>query len=184
MDEDYNFQAAPAPKEEIPTGPLPPAQYQVGEDDSVSTFRKTKATVTKGSTVQSYSQGKHDDNSTTDKSKTDDGSSINTETTRASKKSKSSLNSKTIASELTSSMDTMNQNVQSMQAQFVALMTKLDVMNNRVGILEVGPRPGNPPVAPVPSVSEETNRPDGVSQKSTLPASSHPPEAKEGEHPA
>ena len=172
-DDDLNFQAIPESKpEEIPTGALSPAQYQAGEDDWISTFRKTKATVAKGSLVQSFSQAKPDDDSTTNKSRSDEGSLVDTTTTNKSKRSKSSLNSKTltIASELTSSMDTMNQNVNTMQMQFVALMERLDVMNDRVGILEVGP--------------ENPKRPDRVSEKDKLPASTHPPEAKGGEKPS
>jgi hypothetical protein len=82
-------------------------------------------------------------------------------------------------------MDTMNQNVNTMQMQFVALMEKLDGMNNRVGLLEVGSQPGTPQAAPVvPPVSENSKRPDSVSDKDRLPASTHPPEAKGGEQPA
>jgi hypothetical protein len=184
VDKDFQFAAiAETKEEEMPTGALPPSQYQAGEDDSISTFR-TKAKVVKGSTAQSFSQRSKDDDSMGKSQTTDDGSSIDTTTTKTSKRSKSSLNSKTmtIASELTSSMDTINQNVSSMQVQFIALMEKLDTMNNRVGALEVQPNPGTAPgthaAPPDTGVIKRTN---SVTEKSTLPASTHPPEAKGGE---
>ena len=91
----------------------------------------------------------------------------------------------TISSELTSSVDQMNQNVSAMQVQFIALMQKIVNMNNRVGVLEVGPQPGLaqgvPAVLPVPGLEQ----PNGsVPSKSTLPTSTHPPEAKEDEKPS
>ena len=81
-------------------------------------------------------------------------------------------------------MDQMNVNVSSMQVQFIALMEKLEVMNSRVGILEVRPSStgqGTPAVSPVVGL---TKRDDSVSEKSKLPSSTHPPEAKGGEKPA
>ena len=82
-------------------------------------------------------------------------------------------------------MDTMNQNVTMMQSQFIALMEKLDVMNNRVGVLEVRPQSGLTHGAPVVlPVDTEAKRPDSESEKDKLPASSHPPEAKGGEQKA
>lgn len=185
-DEDFNFQTIAEVKvDEVPTGALPPAQYQAGESDSISTFRKKTASVSKVTMAQSFSQQKSDEGSTTSKSKnTDDGSSIATATTATSKRSKSSINSKTmtIASELTSSLDQVNQNVNAMQVQFLALMQKIDTMSNRVGVLEVGPQAGQvqgtPVTLSVPGLAQPN---ENVPSKSTLPASSHPPEAKEDE---
>ena len=185
-DEDYNLQTTKEVQvDEVPTGALPPAQYQAGEDDSISTFRKKSASVKKVTIAQSFSQPAAEEGSTTSKSKkTDDGSSVATSSTTTSKKSKSSLNSKTmtIASELTSSMDQMNQNVSAMQVQFLALMNKIDSMNNRVGVLEVGPQPGQVQGVPAALLVPGLTPPNGsVPSKSTLPSSTHPPEAKEGE---
>jgi hypothetical protein len=181
VDKDFNFQAIAEVKvEDGPTGALPPAQYnKAGEDDSISTFRKTKASVKKVTMAQSYSQQKTDDSSTIKSKTTDDGSSIATGLTTTSKKSKTSINSKrlTITSELTSSMDQTNQNVSAMQVQFIALMQKIDIMNNRMGVLEVGPQSGQvqgiPGAVPIPGLEQPNGN---VPSKSTLPSSSHPPE--------
>jgi hypothetical protein len=188
-DDDYNFKTIVETKEdETPTGALPPAQYQAGEEDSISTFRKQKASVTKGSKTKNFSQAKQDDDSATKKStQTDDTSSIATTNTTSSKRSKSSLNSKTmtIASELTSSMDVMSQNVNAMQTQFAALMAKLDGMNDRVGALEVVPNQERTQEKTMEiSVPITHTRDDRVPEQGALPASTHPPEAKEDEKPS
>jgi hypothetical protein len=82
-------------------------------------------------------------------------------------------------------MDQMNQNVSAMQEQFLALMNKIDSMNNRVGVLEVGPQLAQAPNAPQVELVPTQVQPNGnVPSKSTLPASSHPPKAKEDEQPA
>jgi hypothetical protein len=186
-DEDFNFQPIEeATVDEVPTGALPPAQYQAGEDDSISTFRKKTASVKKVTMAASFSQPPDDESKTKSKT-TDDGSSIATGSTTTSKRSKSSINSKTmtIASELTTSMDQMNQNVSAMQEQFLALMSKIDSMSTRVGVLEVAPQQERPPNAPPVEAIPELAQPNGnVPSTSTLPASPHPPEAKGGEPPA
>ena len=59
------------------------------------------------------------------------------------------------------------------------------LMNNRVGVLEVGPQSGPSQVAPgVLPIYEDPKRQGSVSEKDKLPASSRPPEAKGGEQPA
>ena len=140
QDDDYNF-AAPEVEEtiEIPTGALPPAQYQTGEDDSISTFRSKKATVRQVNANVSFTANKTDAPSTGTNSKADD-STIQSKSTTSSKRSSKSNSSRSttgVTSELTSSMDQLNSNVNGMQAQFLALMNKIDTMNNRVGVLEI-----------------------------------------------
>ena len=67
-DKDYHFQAIAKVKlDDIPTGALPPTQYQAGEDDSILTFRKKTASVKKTTRTQTFSQTQPDDGSTTKK---------------------------------------------------------------------------------------------------------------------
>ena len=58
-------------------------------------------------------------------------------------------------------MSHMTTSVNTMQIQFVALLQRIDTMNNRVGALEVG-------------------RPDLVEKPKSLVAPSHPPEKEDG----
>jgi len=169
-DEDYNFPTSTVEgAEETPTGALPPAQYQAGEDDSISTFRHNKAAIRKVTTADTYSAGGSTVASASESKTQEDDSTIKTKSTAASKKTKKSTSSKStssksttgVTSELTTSISQMNSSVHSMQIQFVALMSKLDTMNTRVGALEV--------VRPA-----ETEKPESP----VAPA--HPPEKGDG----
>jgi hypothetical protein len=165
-DDAYNFPKTKVEEpQEMPTGALPPAQYQAGEDDSISTFRNKKAVIKKVTAADSYSaRDATIQSSTSTNTKRDDASTIASKLTTTSKTTNKPVGSKLttgITSELTTSISHMNSTVQSMQSQFVALMQKLDTMNNRVGALET--------VTPAAATDPEHPK-----------APSHPPEKEDG----